>query len=46
MPFVALSQLSEMKTIGTPKIEYSELVSNEIRDANGDVCAGIIIILD
>lgn len=36
-------QQSEIKIIGEPKPEPSELVSREIRDANGDVCAGLII---
>ena len=31
---------------GEPKQEPSELIGNNVRDANGDVCAGLIILSD
>ena len=40
------AQISEMRVVGTPKEEPSELVSKEMRDANGEVCAGLIIYSD
>lgn len=35
--------VAEMKVVGEPKEEPSELISKEVRDMNGDVCAGLII---
>ncbi len=37
---------AEMKIVGEPKEEPSELVGKEIRDDNGEVCAGFIINTD
>ncbi|MFZ4619615.1 MAG: hypothetical protein ACOYNS_03590 [Bacteroidota bacterium] len=42
----AAQLVSEMKVVGDPKEEPSELVSKEIRDDNGTVCAGLIITTD
>lgn len=38
--------ISEMKIVGEPKQEPSELVGKEIRDANGETCAGLIVYTD
>lgn len=38
--------IAEMKVVGDPKEEPSELVGKEIRDDNGVVCAGLIIMTD
>ncbi|MBU0560196.1 MAG: hypothetical protein KKD86_10245 [Bacteroidetes bacterium] len=41
----ALAQdISEMRVVGTPEFLPSELIASEKRDANGEKCAGLIII--
>ena len=40
------SQLSEMRIVGIPKEEADELVGKDIRDANGETCAGVIMYSD
>lgn len=37
------SQLSQMRIVGTPQQEPSQIVVKEVRDANGETCAGLII---
>ncbi len=39
-------QLSQMSIVGKAETQPSELISKEVRDANGDVCAGLIIATD
>jgi hypothetical protein len=38
--------LSQISVIGKAEFQSSELISKEVRDANGDVCAGLIIATD
>lgn len=40
------SGLVELRIVGTPKQEPSEIVAKSIKDNNGDVCAGLIIYSD
>jgi sulfatase modifying factor 1 len=40
------SDLLKMRIAGSPQQEPSELVAKEIRDANGETCAGLIILSD
>lgn len=42
-PLNAFSQLAEMRLVGSAQQEAAELISKEIHDANGEVCAGLII---
>jgi len=44
--FTFSQELSQMKVIGEGKIEESELIDNSVKDANGRVCAGLIIFTD
>ncbi|MGD1046405.1 MAG: PEGA domain-containing protein [Bacteroidota bacterium] len=39
-------QLSQMSVVGKADVQSSELVAKEVRDANGEVCAGLIIATD
>ncbi len=38
--------MNEMRIIGKPELLQREFISNDIRDANGDICAGLKIITD
>ena len=40
------SQLSEMRVVGTPQPEPSELIAREVMDANMETCAGVIVYSD
>lgn len=42
----AAAQDSQLKIVGEPKIMEGELIGKEVRDANGEVCAGLIIFSD
>lgn len=39
-------QLSQMSVVGKAELQASELIAREVRDANGEVCAGLIIATD
>lgn len=38
--------ISELKIVGAPELDPSELISSERRDSNGEVAAGIIFLTD
>lgn len=44
--FLFSQQLSQMIVVGKPELQPSELMPHEPRDANGKVCAGLIITTD
>ncbi len=37
---------NEMRVVGKGEFQPSELIDKSIRDANGEVCAGLIIVTD
>jgi hypothetical protein len=39
-------QLSQMSVVGKAEFQSSELIAKEIRDANSEICAGLIIATD
>ncbi len=45
-PVLCSQQLSQMRIEGKAEYQASELIAKEVRDANGDVCAGLIITTD
>jgi hypothetical protein len=45
-PFLFSQQLSQMRVVGKAEFQSGELVTKEVRDANGEVCAGLIIATD
>lgn len=39
-------QVPQMNVVGKAELQASELIAKEIRDANGEICAGLIIATD
>ena len=45
-PFQLLIAQNEMRVVGNGEFQPSELIDKSIRDANGEVCAGLMIVTD
>ena len=42
----AQEEMNEMRIVGTPELLPTEFIGNDVRDANGDICAGLKIVTD